>query len=416
MRFEVRINSGDRVGVQINRRTPVAPKGAGSYYAVYQGWKPKAKDAEGKPVWGKVVQPLGSDIDEAYKKYQLIAERMRQGLDPNGPAERMHIRSLNNPALAPFALTTPDVGPKWDELFAAYQKKMATDKLRGVFADSTMRRYLRSLRIFDAYLKARSVSSVGKISRPLIEDFRSYRVMEGAKRAWTVDTSILHTMFEFAIEREMISVNPVNVKKEKGRMGKASSNSTPFTKEETELLRKNAAGSNRLLLFVMLQTGLRACDAADLRWSDVADGRVIKTPKKTLRKTGAVINVPMQKDLYDLIEAARTERSPKPADHVLLNPNTKKPFTQSRLYEACLRLGRQCGVTGSNPHRFRGSFAHDCYLAGCSAEQVAAYLGDTVKTVYKHYTFFTKQLAKQADDKLLKGWSPAKSDSAAATT
>ena len=80
----------------------------------------------------------------------------------------------------------------------------------------------------------------------------------------------------------------------------------------------------------------------------------------------------------------------------------------------CLRLGRQCGVTGSNPHRFRGSFAHDCYLAGCSAEQVAAYLGDTVKTVYKHYTFFTKQLAKQADDKLLNGWSPAKSDAGAA--
>jgi integrase len=221
-------------------------------------------------------------------------------------------------------------------------------------------------------------------------------------------------MFEFAIEREMISVNPVNVKKEKGRMGKASSNSTPFTKEETELLKKHATGSNRLLLFVMLQTGLRASDAADLRWGDVADGRVIKTPKKTQRKTGASINVPMQKDLYDLIEAARTERSPKSADHVLLNPNTKKPFTQSRLYEACLRLGRQCGVKGSNPHRFRGSFAHDCYLAGCSAEQVAAYLGDTVKTVYKHYTFFTKQLAKQADDKLLNGWSPAKSDAGTA--
>src|SRR5271154_2372579 len=139
MRFEVRINSGDRVAVQINRRTPVVPMGAGSYYAVYQGWKPKAKDAEGKPVWGKVVQPLGSDIDEAYEKYQRIAERVRQGLDPTGPTEPVRIRSGNNRDLAPFALTTPDVGPKWDELFAAYQKKMATDKLQGVFADSTMR-------------------------------------------------------------------------------------------------------------------------------------------------------------------------------------------------------------------------------------------------------------------------------------
>jgi integrase len=398
VRFEARVNGKARVGVAIKRHRPIVPEGAGSYYAVFQGIKPKT----GK--WGKVVRPLGDDIDAAYTKFQDIAERVRQGLEPDGPVPRRIKNVEKDPLLAIVPLVPLDSGPTWEELFVAYQTRMRSDKMEGVFSESSEKRYLRSLRTFDVYRRTRGIVYLNSISPQIIEDFRVYRVSQEAKRTWMVDTSVLHVIFEFAIERKMLSANPVMVKKQKAKTAKAKSNSKPFSAEEIAKLRKTAAGSeDELLFFVLLRTGLRASDVLDLRWSEVANGRVIKMPKKTARRTNAVVNIPMQPDLRAAIEAERKKRNPGDNDFVVLNPNTSHPFVQTRLYERCQNLGRRAGVPRVNPHRFRGSFVLDCYLRGCDVGQVAAYLGDTVKTVLKHYDFWTSERAAQADEKLLSG-------------
>jgi len=344
VRLECRINGKQRVGVKIRRHQPVVREGTGSFYAVFQGNKPRT----GK--WGKVVKPLGDDANEACHRYQNIVERLRRGLRPDeGPVERLS-HNQDNPLLrtVPFERQTHS-GAKWNELFLAYQTQMRRDKQQGVFAESTEKRYLRSLRKFDLYLKARCVSHVKSITPDFIEEFRSFRVDEGAHRAGVVDTTVLHVLFEFAMDKKMLDKDPLMVKKQRSRVGKAKSNSKSFSADEIEKLRKNAAGTeDELLFFTLLRTGLRASDVMDLRSSELANGRVIKMPKKPARRTSAVVSIPMQPDLRTAVEAERKKRNPGDGDFVVLNPNTGRPFVWTRLYERCQKLGPSAGVAGVN--------------------------------------------------------------------
>jgi integrase len=397
VRFEVRVN-GRFEAVPIHRHRPIDVAGAGSYYARYQGYKPET----GK--WGKVMQALGRDKDRAFTKYQDIAERLRQGLEPDAPNSVQIPRDLTNPLLKPVSAPgLNDTGTAWKNLYAAFQASTKSYVRAKMLAPATETRYLRSARIFDAYLKARGVVHVPAITRDIIDDFCRYRIDNGAIRAWDADAKALHVLFEFAIEKSMIDLNPVQVKKLRGRMGKASTNSNPFSKDEIAKMQKGIKPEEKLLFYLMLQTGMRKGDAISLCWSEIVNGRIVKMPKKTERKTGAVVRVPIQAALQAELDVERRKRNPAGDDHVLLNPNTKKAYTESRLYEHCMEIGRRVGVPNVNPHRFRGSFAHDCYLRGIKVQAVAAWLGDTVKTVLRHYTFFTEELGEQAEAKLMGG-------------
>ncbi|MGB8442075.1 MAG: hypothetical protein WCE26_21940, partial [Candidatus Acidiferrales bacterium] len=115
MQFVARVKGKKRVTVKIRRHAPVEPEGAGSYYAVFQGIKPKTGE------WGKVVKPLGKDISEAYKKYRDVAERLRQGLDPDAPVPQRIKNPSNDPLLAIVPYVPLASGPTWEELFIAYQ-------------------------------------------------------------------------------------------------------------------------------------------------------------------------------------------------------------------------------------------------------------------------------------------------------
>jgi len=57
----------------------------------------------------------------------------------------------------------------------------------------------------------------------------------------------------------------------------------------------------------------------------------------------------------------------------------------------------------ANVHPQRDTFAADAFLRRCSTEQVAAYLGDYVKTVAKHYAEFITERQDRADEKLTGG-------------
>jgi hypothetical protein len=50
-------------------------------------------------------------------------------------------------------------------------------------------------------------------------------------------------------------------------------------------------------------------------------------------------------------------------------------------------------------HRFRDSFAKDCFMKGCSVAEVAMYLGDEPETVAEHYSEMDEDRQKAADTK-----------------
>src|SRR5262249_11216076 len=144
-----------------------------------------------------------------------------------------------------------------------------------------------------------------------------------------LDIAILHGVFAFAIDVELLTGrnNPVKFEKYPGK--KPEAGAQPFTFEELTRLRQ-AAGKDLLAFLLLRHTGLRGFDATDIRWSEV-DFRERMLSRLTHKRRKHVW-VPLHPELQFALEATCSERHPKPAEHVLLNPETGRPMTRPRLY------------------------------------------------------------------------------------
>lgn len=292
----------------------------------------------------------------------------------------------------------PTVAPvAWAMLDAAFRAEMEQrielQKLRA----STWERYRQTLREFEAFIKERGVTELREMSRPFIEGFKVWRLAKiKAKkysrggRGLALDAAILHRVFSFAVENEMIAKNPVRLE---GRPGdSAERGAQPFTGEQLTHLRENA-GRDMLAYLLLRWTGLRGSDAVGLRWDEIDwDAREInRLTQKRLKR----VLLPIHQELLFVLEAERDWRKPQLGERVLVNPSTGKPLTRPRLYERMLAVGRRAGIADAHPHRYRDTFAVDMLMRGASPYDVAKLLGDTVDTVEKYYAPFVRELRER---------------------
>jgi integrase len=202
---------------------------------------------------------------------------------------------------------------------------------------------------------------------------------------------ILHRVFGYAIECEMLAKNPVRLE---GRPGhSAEHGAQPFKPAELTTLRE-AAGRDLLAFLRLRWTGLRGSDAVGLRWGEI-DWETREINRLAQKRRKRVI-LPIHQELFFALEVERDRRNPQPEDRVLLSPETNRPLTRPRLYQRILALGRRAEVLDAHPHRFRDSFAVDLLSRGASPYDVAKLLGDTVDTVEKHYAPFVRELRERA--------------------
>ena len=206
-----------------------------------------------------------------------------------------------------------------------------------------------------------------------------------------LDVAILHRIFAFAVETEMIEKNPVRLD---GRPGdNPEGGAQPFTGDELAKLR-GVAGEDLLTFQLFRWTGLRRSDAIALTWGEI-DWQAAEINRLTQKRKKRVL-LPIPQELLFALEAERDRRQPDLQDRVLLNPGTHKPLSAKRIYERVKALGRRAGVPNAHPHRFRDTFAVDMLARGASPYDVAKLLGDTVSTVEKHYAPFVKELRDRA--------------------
>jgi len=267
----------------------------------------------------------------------------------------------------------------------------------GKLQPSTRERYNVTFREFETFLTEQKISLLQDINRPLIESFKVWRIerirrQKNARGATglVLDAAILHRVFAFAVENEMIAKNPVRME---GRPGENPEHGAePFTARDLSRLRDHAADD--LLTFLLLRwTGLRGSDIVSLTWREVHfDSREIERVTQKRKKR---VVLPIQTELLFALEAEHERRKPEPSERVLLNPLTGKPLTRPRLYQRMLALGKRAGVPDAHPHRFRDTLAVDMLTRGASPYDVAKMLGDTIETVEKHYTPFVKELRER---------------------
>jgi integrase len=300
-------------------------------------------------------------------------------------------------AIAGYKEPTVSAIPTWTELRAAFSLHMNNRVAIGKMADTTRQRYQYTLKSFEQFLSGRRVTELPNIDRPLIEAFKVFRHARITERKFsrkagglTLDVAILHIVFALAVEKEMMIKNPV---KSEGRPGEnPQGGGEPFTAEELSKLRKST--HDDLLLFLLLRwTGFRGSDAVTLTWGEVnfENNEIERITQKRKKR----VIVPLHPELLFALDAEHQRRNPEPSDPVLQNPKTGSMMTRPRLYQRMLALGRRAGVPNAHPHRFRDTLAVDMLAKGASPYDVAKTLGDTIATVEKHYTPFTKDLRER---------------------
>ena len=179
------------------------------------------------------------------------------------------------------------------------------------------------------------------MNKPLVESFKMCRLNRIVERKYSrggaglvPDIAILHRIFSFAVENEMIAKNVVRLE---GRPGANSvRGAEPFTAGELSKIRLYAGAD--LLAFLLLRwTGLRGSDAVAMSWREVhfEEGEIERLTHKRKKK----VILPIHRELLFALQTEYQHRSPAPHDCVLVNPLTQKPLSRPRLYERILALG-----------------------------------------------------------------------------
>lgn len=287
--------------------------------------------------------------------------------------------------------------PSWDDLESKFTAWMSHRIALGKLQESTRERYRQTAASFEEFLKSRGIVELGVITRAVVEDFKAWRLARVLAKKHSrggqgvvLDVAILHRIFGFAIECELIEKNPVRLE---GRPGdQPERGAQPFKTSDLTKLRQ--AADPDILTFLLLRwTGFRGSDAVGLRWEEI-DWETREINRLTMKRRKRVV-MPIHQELFFSLEIERDRRHPEPTDRVLLSPLTGKPLTRPRLYERMLAIGRRAGVPNAHPHRFRDTFAVDMLARGASPYDVAKLLGDTVDTVEKHYAPFVKELRER---------------------
>jgi len=283
---------------------------------------------------------------------------------------------------------------EWKDLREAFagdaERRIILGKLRG----TTWTRYQYTIAEFGHFLETVQIRQLAEITRTVVEQFKTWRTGRIKKknfsrggRGLALDAAILHRVFSYGVELEMILRNPVRME---GRPGDdPESGAQPFKTDELSKMRE-AAGPDLLAFLVLRWTGLRGSDAVSLRWSEVdfQSGEITWLTQKRRKR----VVVPMHTELSFALEAEAQRRCPLPTDTVLLNPKTEKPFTRPRLYYHVLALGQRARVADAHPHRFRDTFCVDLLARGVNPYNVARLMGITVEMLEKHYAPFVPEL------------------------
>ncbi len=159
-----------------------------------------------------------------------------------------------------------------------------------------------------------------------------------------LDGAILHRIFSFAVENEMIAKNPVRLE---GRPGaNPMRGAEPVTRGNNSRSFDDTQVAD-LLAFLLLRwgPGLRGSDAVAMSWREVHSKKEIE--RLTQKRKKKVI-LPIHRELLFALRIEYQQRSPAPYECVLLSPLTRKPLSRPRLYERMLALGRRAGVLNAH--------------------------------------------------------------------
>ena len=202
-------------------------------------------------------------------------------------------------------------------LGAAIKAYLAWDHFKGL-AEATQAGYRRYLKFLDPMadmpLKA--------IEAPFLAEMRDMLARERGQRQANYVLSVIHNVFEFAIEKGWTKNNPVpHVKRAKRPKGKRKAN-RPWTLEERRTVLEEAPWQLKVPLALAMFTGLRKRDCLTLPKSAIRHGVI----HLDTSKTGEEVDIPVHPGLRLVLDAAPDHDAPTVAATTNGTPWTESGF------------------------------------------------------------------------------------------
>lgn len=185
-----------------------------------------------------------------------------------------------------------------------------------------------------------------------------------------------------------------------------------LTVDEIKKLIEVAEGEWKNLVRIGLYTALRLADAATLKWNevDLAQGRIVREPRKTVRRTGKSVSIPIFNDLYRILEALKDE-SPEKQEYVLptiaalynhdataVSKRVSKLFDLAQIVRMSkdTKPGRLHQSVEAGFHSLRHSFVSLCSTANVPLAVVQSIVGHGNPAMTRHYTHIGEDAARSA--------------------
>lgn len=230
---------------------------------------------------------------------------------------------------------------------------------------------------------------VARLSRLDLDRYaRSLRV-GGAKATTVADRfNVLGPFFSWLVGRGVISRTPLDASR---RPRPRSEPVEPLTRGQVQALLDGCepgtwlGARNLAMLWVLLDTGMRAGELAALELGDLDEGdwtlriRLGKGDKARRARLGEVSRVPVA----DFVVLFRG-REPGP----LFPSQGGRQFRRDGVSALVAGIGRAAGVLKSHPHRFRHTFAVEFLRAGGDPFRLQLLLGHTTLEMTRRYTSF----------------------------
>jgi integrase len=261
---------------------------------------------------------------------------------------------------------------------------------------NTKKRYASSRANLQAYF---GDVSLARITTDAIEGFKTARIALGVRPA-TVnrDLAVLRRMLKIAAKRRLLPVSPFSdVEMFEERKDRRQPHILTF--EEEERLLSKAPNHIRVLVVVILETGLRSRrEALALSWRDIdfADETIQIRQSKSL---AGVRSVPMTPRCKAELLAWRNARGPEFSEHVFANPSRpSKHLTDVRVaWENALK---DAGLDAFWIYDLRHTFASRITEAGAPQIFVAQLMGHSNPNILQTYAKAIDEYRRSAIRKL----------------
>lgn len=208
---------------------------------------------------------------------------------------------------------------------------------------------------------------------------------QGGPSAANTFVSVTSKLMSFAIDREVISANPVTRIKAI-EIGEYEA----WTPEQAEEAIAKLPHLLRRAVILGLYTGQRRSDLIKMRWDDIKGVTLRVVPTKTGRKKKSMseLRIPLHPELA---EELRVWRGMAKGDFIL-ETERGRPWIPTYLSRELATALQAMGLpAGLNVHGLRKLAATNLAQAGCSTHEIAAITGHRTLGMVQHYTASANQ-------------------------